>query len=62
MEKKNQDIREKLKDNGVPMWKVGELLGVSEMTIIRWFRTPLSDSKREAVLNAIDRLCGGKYE
>ena len=60
--KANNEIREALKKNGIPFWKLGEELGVSEQTILRWMRTPLCDLKLEAVTGAIGRICEGRHE
>ena len=51
--KANEELREELKKNRIPFWKLGEALGVSEQTVVRWFRTPLSAEKKLKVTVAI---------
>ena len=52
----NRDVRRAARAAGVPLWKIARQLGVSEPTMTRWLRTPLSSEKREAVLGAISEL------
>lgn len=54
--KANQAIREAAKAAGVRHWKIAEFLGVSEPTIMRWLRAPLSPEKEKVILEAIDAL------
>lgn len=41
---------------GVKHWQIAEYLGISEPTIMRWLRTPLSPEREKAVMEAIDAL------
>lgn len=54
--KANQVIRETAKRMGVKHWQIAEYLGISEPTIMRWLRTPLSPEREKAVMEAIDAL------
>lgn len=54
--KANQTIRNAAKMHGVKHWKIAEYLGISEPTIMRWLRTPLSAEKEKAVMEAIEAL------
>lgn len=54
-QKANKVIRKMFKDKGVFQWEVAESLGVSEVTLIRWLRTPLTDEKKENVIKAINK-------
>lgn len=47
-QKANQEIREKAKAAGIPLWRVAEALGVSEPTIIRTLRHELPDGGERA--------------
>lgn len=52
----NQDLRFKAKSLGVPFWKIGEKLGVSEATIIRRFRKELSPEQKKMYLEIIQQI------
>lgn len=54
--KENEDIKNAMKEAGLYTWQLAERLGVSEMTIYRWLRTPLSDEKRQELLTAISQV------
>lgn len=60
--KANSEIRETLKQNQIPFWRLGEELGVSEQTVLRWMRTPLCEWKLEAINKAVCRICEGKKD
>lgn len=45
MEKANKEIRNLLKEKHVPFWRLAEALDVSEGTVIRWMRTPLTPDR-----------------
>ena len=57
-QKANQDIREKAKAAGIPLWRVAKAFGVSEPTIIRTLRHELPDTEKAQVLNIIAELAG----
>lgn len=52
----NQVIRETAKRKGVKHWQIAEYLGISEPTIMRWLRVPLSPEREKAVMEAIEAL------
>lgn len=52
----NQEIINKAKQKGVPQWRIAEEMGISEMTLLRWLRHPLSEEKKEAFLNALNNI------
>ena len=52
----NASIRNCAKEAGVFWWQVANAIGVSEGTLIRWLRTPLSAEKEQLVLSAIHEL------
>ena len=54
--KANQAIREAAKQKGVKHWQIAEYLGISEPTIMRWLRVPLSAEREKAVMEAIEAL------
>lgn len=54
--KANETVRAAAKARGIPLWKIAIQMGVSEPTMIRWLRIPLSSEKEAAILTAIDEL------
>lgn len=54
--KANQKIRESANRKGVKHWQIAEYLGISEQTIMRWLRAPLSPEREKNVMDAIDAL------
>ena len=54
--KANKKIREAMKNKGVRQWQVALRLGVSDQTLIRWLRVPLTADKEAAVLAAVEEL------
>jgi hypothetical protein len=52
----NQELRQKLRVNGIPLWKVAREVGVTECTIVRWFREELSGERLKRVENAVNVL------
>lgn len=58
----NNDIRATLKMNGIYLYELAKVIGVSEPTIIRWLRVPLSAERRECIQRGIDRLIEAQGE
>ncbi len=54
--KANKEIRSLMAENHITMWQIGNVIGRNEITICRWFRTELSDEKKDLVLNAITSI------
>ena len=52
----NEMLRKMARDSGVYLWEIGEHLGVSENTVIRWLRKPLDQSKEKIVFSAISSI------
>ena len=52
----NSDIKQTMKTNFVPQWKVADRLGISEMTLIRWLRKEVPEEKRLQIMQAIEQL------
>lgn len=55
----NLFVRERIRACRLRLWEVAAAVGVSETTLIRWLRTPLSEDKQARILQAIDELTGG---
>lgn len=49
----NEKIRKAIKDNGMYLWQLSDVLGVSEATITRWMRHEMSDAKQAEIVGAI---------
>lgn len=56
----NIEIRQKMKANFIPQWKIADFLGISEMTLMRWLRKELTEDKRIKVEQAINALKGNE--
>lgn len=54
--KENQAIREMAKRKGVKHWQIAQHLGISEPTIMRWLRIPLSPEREKVILEAIEAI------
>lgn len=54
--KENLTVRQKAKAAGIPLWKIAATIDVSEPTLIRWLRFPLSKERESRILKAIDKL------
>ena len=52
----NEVIRKAARVAGVPLWRVADEVGISEPTISRWLRRPLSQEREDMLLAAINRL------
>ena len=52
----NQDIRLRLAGRGLTLWQLAEQVGVSEPTMTRWMRTPLTGDRREKIIQAIEAM------
>lgn len=53
---RNMDVRGYAKEKGVYLYEVAEVLNISEPTLIRWLRTELSEDRKAAMIEAIDRV------
>lgn len=58
----NADIRSAAKAAGIKQWEVAAQLGISEPTLIRWLRFPLSADRENAILQAIAELSQNKQK
>ncbi len=53
MKKSNMKIREALFSNGIPQWRLAELMGISEFTLSRRLRKELSKGEQDKILHLI---------
>ena len=54
--KKNNDIRELAKRNGICLWQIAMELNISESTFIKSLRKELTDEKKEEIKKIINQL------
>ena len=54
--KANETVRIAARTANVPLWQVAAELGISEPTMTRWLRFPLTPDKEAAMLEAIKKL------
>ncbi|MCD8159563.1 MAG: hypothetical protein LUD77_12005 [Clostridiales bacterium] len=52
----NNDIRERAKENNITLWQIGEVLNLSEFTVVRHLRKELSAEEKEKYFSAIDKI------
>lgn len=52
----NEEIKALLKSKGLFYWQVGEQLGVSESTLLRWMRTEFTADRKAKIEAAIAAL------
>ena len=52
----NEKVRYAARIAKVPLWRIAIAIGVSEPTLTRWLRVPLSPEREAAVMSAIERL------
>lgn len=52
----NAMVRKAARVAGIPLWKIAVAIGVSEPTLTRWLRTPLSPEREAVIMGAISEL------
>ena len=52
----NADLKAMIRSAGLAQWRVALEVGISENTLIRWFRTELPPEKQERIYQAIKNL------
>lgn len=52
----NKKLREYMKQNDVPYWKLAAVLGVTEQTVIRWLRLELSEEKTAELMQKVNEI------
>jgi len=60
MERENSDIRQILKDNNIMQKQVAEKLGIRDHLLTDWMNQPLSEEKKEMIINAINKIINDK--
>lgn len=63
MSRENAKIREAARAANIPLWKIAAAIGISEPTMTRWLRVPLSRERENRIAEAIAQLGKeAKYE
>lgn len=58
--KNNEEIKARLRLEGIQQYLLATQLNVSEATLGRWLRFPLSEKKYEKILTALEQLAADK--
>lgn len=54
--KENSDVRKMAMQHGVKQWQIAAECHISEQTLVRWLRFPLSAERKALIVAAIERL------
>ena len=57
----NEDIKSAAKEAGVPLFRVGYEMGISESALSRKLRGQLNDKEKEAIVNHQGKVEGYEY-
>lgn len=52
----NKDLRDEMRIANVRQWEVAEAIGISEMTMVKWLRRELDESKKTLVRDGIAKV------
>ena len=52
------EVIEQLAQKNIPLWRLAAEVGISEGSLIRWLRFPLSGEREDRVRAALGRLIG----
>ena len=52
----NKDLRDEMRIADVRQWEVAEAIGISEMTMVKWLRRELDDSKKALIREGISKV------
>ena len=51
----NKDLRDEMRIANVRQWEVADAIGISEMTMVKWLRRELGDTKKAIVREGISK-------
>lgn len=51
----NQMVRKAIKDAGLYQWQVADLLGITEVTLSRWFRHEMTEDEQKRICEVINK-------
>lgn len=49
----NKDLRDEMRIANVRQWEVADAIGISEMTMVKWLRRELDESRKSLVRQGI---------
>ena len=49
-------MRDAARIAGIPLWRIAMQAGISEPTLTRWLRVPLSEDRERRIVRAIEEL------
>ena len=52
----NEKFKKELRASDIPQWKLAQRAGISEATLVRWFREQLSEERQKRLDEALDSL------
>lgn len=52
----NERVRMAAKEAGIPLWKIAVRLNISEPTMTRWLRSPLTPERERKIMEAIKTI------
>ena len=52
----NRAVREDIARNLIRHWQLADTLGISETTLVRWLRSPLTVERTTRIYNAIEEI------
>lgn len=56
----NDEIKKKIKESRIMQYEIAAKIGVSEYTLCRWFRKPLTDEQRALIISAVEEIKAGE--
>lgn len=59
MKNANQEIKDKAKKAGIPLWQIAYRYGCADNTFSRKLRFELNDEEKQKILSIIEDLAGG---
>ena len=58
----NENLKEQARRRGLPLWRVADAVGVSEWTMTRWLRKPVTEERYKQISRAIDEAADALEE
>ena len=56
----NQDIKERAKAEGIPLWMIAEKFGITDGQFSRWLRHEFTAERKKQAFEFIEELSRGK--
>lgn len=56
----NDEIKKSIKESRIMQYEIAAKIGVSEYTLCRWFRNPLTDEQKNLIISAITEIKAGE--